>query len=77
MRPCFALFPLGSRPFLTRRPFLACNRPRSLSVRTDTSCILAWLIDEGYTVVCYMADVGQDEVRFLLPPPCFPSLFFP
>ncbi|CDZ98272.1 argininosuccinate synthetase [Phaffia rhodozyma] len=27
----------------------------------DTSCILAWLIDEGYTVVCYMADVGQDE----------------
>jgi argininosuccinate synthase len=31
----------------------------------DTSCILAWLIDEGYTVVCYMADVGQDEVRAL------------
>ncbi|KAL7409286.1 argininosuccinate synthetase [Mrakia frigida] len=27
----------------------------------DTSCILAWLIDEGYTVVCFMADVGQDE----------------
>jgi argininosuccinate synthase len=27
----------------------------------DTSCILAWLIDEGYEVVCYMANIGQEE----------------
>ena len=27
----------------------------------DTSCILAWLIDEGYEVIAFMADVGQEE----------------
>ncbi len=27
----------------------------------DTSTILAWLIDEGYDVIAYMADVGQEE----------------
>ncbi|MCJ1252478.1 argininosuccinate synthetase [Lignoscripta atroalba] len=27
----------------------------------DTSCILAWLIEKGYDVVCFMADVGQEE----------------
>ncbi|NDD26728.1 MAG: argininosuccinate synthase [Proteobacteria bacterium] len=27
----------------------------------DTSCILRWLIDEGYEVVAYIANVGQDE----------------
>lgn len=27
----------------------------------DTSVILTWLIDEGYDVVCFIADVGQDE----------------
>lgn len=27
----------------------------------DTSCILRWLIEKGYRVICYMADVGQDE----------------
>ncbi|MCJ1365261.1 argininosuccinate synthetase [Acarospora aff. strigata] len=27
----------------------------------DTSCILAWLIEKGYSVVCFMADVGQEE----------------
>ncbi|KAH6678587.1 argininosuccinate synthase-like protein [Halenospora varia] len=27
----------------------------------DTSCILKWLIEEGYDVVCFMADVGQEE----------------
>lgn len=30
---------------------------------TDTSCILAWLIEEGYEVYTFMADVGQEEVR--------------
>lgn len=28
---------------------------------TDTSCILAWLIDEGFEVIAFMADVGQEE----------------
>ncbi|XP_077299505.1 argininosuccinate synthase-like isoform X3 [Arctopsyche grandis] len=27
----------------------------------DTSCILKWLLDKGFHVVCYMANVGQDE----------------
>ena len=27
----------------------------------DTSCILAWLKEQGYEVVCYCADVGQEE----------------
>ncbi len=28
----------------------------------DTSCILAWLIEEGYEVYAFMADIGQEEV---------------
>jgi len=27
----------------------------------DTSCILRWLIEEGYDVVCFLANVGQEE----------------
>jgi len=27
----------------------------------DTSCILAWLIDEGYECMVYMANIGQEE----------------
>lgn len=27
----------------------------------DTSCILAWLIEEGYEVQAYMANIGQEE----------------
>lgn len=27
----------------------------------DTSCILKWLLDEGYEVIAYIADVGQEE----------------
>ncbi|TFK52038.1 argininosuccinate synthetase [Heliocybe sulcata] len=27
----------------------------------DTSCILAWLIEQGYETVAFMADVGQEE----------------
>ncbi|XP_059608941.1 argininosuccinate synthase [Phlebotomus argentipes] len=27
----------------------------------DTSCILLWLLEKGYDVVCLIADVGQDE----------------
>lgn len=35
--------------------------PDLCSLFTDTSTILAWLIDEGYAVVAFMADVGQEE----------------
>lgn len=27
----------------------------------DTSCILKWLQDKGFQVICFMADVGQEE----------------
>lgn len=27
----------------------------------DTSCILKWLINKNYDVICYMANIGQDE----------------
>ncbi len=27
----------------------------------DTSCILKWLVEEGYDVIAYIADVGQEE----------------
>lgn len=27
----------------------------------DTSCILKWLLEKGYNVICFMADVGQNE----------------
>lgn len=27
----------------------------------DTSCILKWLLDQGYEVICVLADVGQQE----------------
>ena len=27
----------------------------------DTSCILKWLIEKGYDVVCVMANIGQEE----------------
>jgi len=27
----------------------------------DTSCILVWLIEKGFDVICYLADIGQDE----------------
>lgn len=27
----------------------------------DTSCILKWLLEKEYDVICFMADVGQEE----------------
>lgn len=27
----------------------------------DTSCILKWLLEKNYEVICFMADVGQNE----------------
>ena len=29
---------------------------------SDTSCILVWLIEQGYEVYAFLADVGQEEV---------------
>jgi hypothetical protein len=33
----------------------------SLPGGLDTSTILRWLLDEGYEVVCFLCDVGQEE----------------
>lgn len=27
----------------------------------DTSCILKWLLDHNYEVICYVGNVGQEE----------------
>lgn len=27
----------------------------------DTSCILKWLLDKNYHVICYIANIGQEE----------------
>ena len=27
----------------------------------DTSCILVWLIEQGYEVIAFLADIGQQE----------------
>lgn len=43
---------------------------RADRVRTDTSCILAWLMEEGYEVYAFMADVGQEEVGRVLAGRC-------
>jgi argininosuccinate synthase len=34
---------------------------KSITGGLDTSCILRWLLDEGYEVVCFLANVGQEE----------------
>jgi hypothetical protein len=36
---------------------------QELTLCPDTSCILAWLIEQGYEVYAFMADVGQEEAR--------------
>lgn len=38
------------------------RKPDRFLSTIDTSCILAWLIEQGYEVVAFMADVGQEEV---------------
>lgn len=40
-----------------------CLDVTCLFLSKDTSCILAWLIEQGYEVYAFMADVGQEEVR--------------
>lgn len=47
--------------------FYRVVRPQVFNaLSVDTSCILAWLIEQGYEVYAFMADVGQEEVRFHL-----------
>ena len=33
-----------------------------IEIFADTSCILVWLIEQGYEVYAFLADVGQEEV---------------
>ena len=40
-----------------------CHVAAEIETILDTSCILAWLIEEGYEVYAFLADVGQEEVR--------------
>ncbi|KAE8349843.1 argininosuccinate synthase [Aspergillus coremiiformis] len=43
---------------------MATEKPRvclAYSGGLDTSCILRWLIEEGYEVVCFLGNVGQEE----------------
>jgi argininosuccinate synthase len=44
---------------------MLCHEWRAdlFGVIVDTSCILAWLIEQGYEVYAFMADVGQEEVH--------------
>uniref|UniRef100_A0A665WE65 Argininosuccinate synthase n=1 Tax=Echeneis naucrates TaxID=173247 RepID=A0A665WE65_ECHNA len=38
-----------------------CTVVLAYSGGLDTSCILAWLKEEGYDVITYLANIGQDE----------------
>jgi hypothetical protein len=40
-----------------------CHVVIEIEAVPDTSCILAWLIEQGYEVYAFLADVGQEEVR--------------
>jgi argininosuccinate synthase len=44
-----------------RKQFVVANFLSAYSGGLDTSVILKWLVLEGYTVVCYLADVGQAD----------------
>jgi argininosuccinate synthase len=44
------------KQLVVANPFLS-----AYSGGLDTSVILKWLVLEGYTVVCYLADVGQED----------------
>ena len=44
-----------------RKQFVVAKFLSAYSGGLDTSVILKWLVLEGYTVVCYLADVGQAD----------------
>ncbi|KAF2194146.1 hypothetical protein K469DRAFT_709649, partial [Zopfia rhizophila CBS 207.26] len=53
---------VSDRPEGQQQP-TAClsNSTWAYSGGLDTSCILRWLLDEGYEIVCFLANVGQEE----------------
>ena len=53
------------------------NDPSSYLSFADTSCILAWLIEQGYEVIAFMADVGQEEVCTAFNFSCIDELTIP
>ena len=48
---------------LGEHPPISCHVATENETISDTSCILAWLIEQGYEVYAFLADVGQEEVR--------------
>jgi len=48
---------------LGEHPPISCHVATVNETISDTSCILAWLIEQGYEVYAFLADVGQEEVR--------------
>lgn len=50
----------GSSNFIMRLIFMK-KVVLAYSGGLDTSCILKWLIDKGFDVIAYIADVGQNE----------------
>ena len=59
--------PLQRVAFSSPTPVALVSGCRSQAVSeietfSDTSCILVWLIEQGYEVYAFLADVGQEEV---------------
>ena len=53
---------LHTRVVSVRRCQISRTERDLIVIETDTSCILAWLLEQGYEVIAFMADVGQEEV---------------
>lgn len=50
--------------FLIKRFFISSSQNLVIlaySGGLDTTCILFWLKEQGYQVICYLADIGQDD----------------
>lgn len=43
------------------KPFCQRSLADHVTIYSSTSIILAWLIEQGYDVICFCADVGQEE----------------
>lgn len=53
--------PLAPDPVLGQEGEKNDEANNHLAGGLDTSVILAWLIEEGYEVICFMANIGQEE----------------
>lgn len=54
----------AARPLAARRLMSTTDKPSVVLLYSgglDTSCILRWLLDQGFGVHAYIADLGQDE----------------